>query len=202
MKPIVLTLVAAAALISLSAPSRAQGPGGFQPSPALQAKFKAWQQWRQTHKNVDSLRQTVRGLSAIEQDPKTQLTKPQAKATLAVLNKWRVKPALTDAQALQVNKQLTASLTLPQLQKYAAATARRGGRGGGGGGFGGGRPGGGGPGGAGGPGGPRTPPDPASIPAPHDYNPLNPATLPFPRGRDRAQQEMTQLVAALQAGAR
>lgn len=197
------TMVAAAILAGLaSLPALAQGPGGGPPpSPQMMAKFKAWQNWRHSHKNVDSLRQTLRGLTAIEQDPKVHMNKAQARVELAALNKWRAKPALTDAQALAANRDLTKSLTLPQLKLYAAATARRGGRGGGSGG-GGGRPGGGGGFGGGprggGPGG-RLPMDPASFPAPKDYNPLNPNTLPFARMRPRAQQEMAQLIATLKA---
>ncbi len=129
------TWITTAALLaaSLAAPALAQGPGfgGSSPPPEMMAKIKAWQQWRGTHKHVETLQQTLRGLTAVEQDPKTQMTKPQARAALAVLRTWSGKPSITDAQALAINKKLTDNLTLPQLQKYAAATARRGGRGGG-----------------------------------------------------------------------
>lgn len=200
------TLAALALAATLAAPALAQGPGGFAPPPELMAKIKAWQQWRGTHKHVESLQQTLRGLTAIEQDPKTQMTKPQARATLAVLQAWSTKPSITDAQALAVNKKLTDGLTLPQLQKYAAATARPAGRGGGGGfgGGGGGRPGGGFGGGGGGRGfgGGRGGFDPASFPSPHDYNPLNPSTIPFARARPRVQEQMKELTIALAAAAR
>lgn len=197
-------MTTAALLAAFAAPAFAQGPGGFSPTPEIMAKVKAWQQWRGTHKHVETLQQTLRGLTAVEQDPKTQMTKPQARAALAVLRTWSSKPSITDAQALAINKKLTDSLTLPQLQKYAAATARRGGRGGGFGG-GGGRPGGGGRGFGGGGGGRgfgggRF--DPASFPSPHDYNPLNPSTIPFARARPRVQEQLQELTVALTAAAR
>jgi len=196
-------MTTAALLAAFAAPALAQGPGGFSPPPEMMAKIKAWQQWRGTHKHVETLQQTLRGLTAVEQDPKTQMTKPQARAALAVLRTWGSKPSITDAQALAINKKLTDSLTLPQLQKYAAATARRGGRGGGGGfGGGGGRPGGGGGGGRPGFGGGRGGFNPASFPSPHDYNPLNPSTIPFERMRPRVEEQLKELTVALTAAAR
>ena len=198
------------ALFVLSATAQGQGPGGgaggFQIPPAMQAKFQAWQHWRDNHKNVTSLQRTLGAMSDMERDPRTKLTKPQAQKVLAVIRKWQSKPALTDAQALQVNKQLTAPLSLPQIKKIAMASqGRRGGGfggggggrgpGGGGGGFGGG---GGRPGGGGG----RPPMDPASFPAPKDYNPLNANTLPFARQRPRSKERMAQLTAALAASAK
>lgn len=196
-------ITTAALLAAFAVPALAQGPGfgGFQPPPEMMAKIKAWQQWRGTHKHVETLQQTLRGLTAVEQDPKTQMTRPQARAALAVLHTWGSKPSITDAQALVINKKLTDNLTLPQLQKYAAATARRGGRGGGGGGFGGGRPGGGQGGGRPGGGG-RGGFNPASFPSPHDYNPLNPSTIPFERMRPRVQEQLKELTVALTAAAR
>ncbi len=196
-------MTTAALLAAFAAPALAQGSGfgGFSPPPEMMAKIKAWQQWRGTHKHVETLRQTLGGLTAVEQDPKTQMTKSQARAALAVLKTWQGKPSITDAQALAINKKLTDSLTLPQLQKYAAATARRGGRGGGGG-FGGGRPGGGPGGGGRGFGGGRGGFDPASFPSPHDYNPLNPSTIPFARARPRVQEQLNELTIALTAAAR
>lgn len=191
-----------AAVFLCSATAQAQGPGGggpggFQMPPAMQAKFKAWQHWRDSHKNVSSLQRTLGALNDMEQDPRTKLTKPQAQKVLAVIKKWQSKPALTDAQALQVNKQLTAPLSLAQIKKIAMASQ---GRRGGGFGGGGGRPGGGGgrPGGGGG----RPPMDPNAFPAPKDYNPLNPNTLPFARQRPRAKQRMGQLMAVLAASAK
>lgn len=183
------------------------GGGGFQPPPAMMAKIQAWGQWRDHHKNVVSLQRTLGAMADMEQDPQTKLTKPQAKTVLAVINKWQAKPALTDAQALQVNKQLTAPLTLVQIKKIATASqGRGGGRPGGGGGFGGGRPGGGGFGGGGGRpgggGGGRPAFDPASFPSPRDYNPLNPDTQPVVRARERSKQRLAQLKGALMVSAK
>ncbi|MDQ2800273.1 MAG: hypothetical protein M3Y13_11610, partial [Armatimonadota bacterium] len=178
MKRIAFALLPMTAVFLLTAGAQAQGgfggPGGFQPPPAMMAKLQAWRQWRDNHKNVTSLQRTLGALTDMEQDPKTKLTKPQAKAILAVIKKWQAKPALNDAQALQVNKQLTMPLNLMQIKKIATASQGRGGFGGGrpggggggfgggGGGFGGGRPGGGAPGGG------RPAFDPASFPSPRD----------------------------------
>jgi len=194
-------ITTAALLAAFAVPAFAQGPGpgGFSPPPEMMAKINAWKQWRGTHKHVETLQQTLRGLTAVEQDPKTQMTKPQARAALSVLKTWGSKPSITDAQALVINKKLTDNLTLPQLQKYAAATARRGGHGGGGGFGGGGRQGGGGRLGFGGG---RGGFNPALFPAPHDYNPLNPSTIPFERMRPRVQEQLKELTVALTAAAR
>lgn len=204
-----------AVALTLSTAALAQGPGGpgggggFQPTPQM----KAWQKFRDNHKNYRTLQQTVYGLAELDKDPKTRLTKVQAKKILAVLTPWRAKPTMTDAQALKLSKDLTAPLTLAQLKKLA--TSREGGNR-----MGGGRPGGGGPGGpgGGGPGGPggggnRTagpgapggggrPGGGFTMPAPKEYNPVNPATLPFERMRPRAKQRMDQMMATLQARAR
>ncbi|MEO7714704.1 MAG: hypothetical protein ABIY70_00760 [Capsulimonas sp.] len=218
MKATFKQIIPLAALLALSTTAFAQGPGGggfggpggggFQMSPEAMAKMQAWRKWRDSHKNIGAVGRSVRAISELEQDPRTKLTKPQAKTVLTVLKSWRAKPVMTDAQARKVNQQLTATLSIPQLKKLATMSAdRRGGPGGGGGrpggggpggggGFGGGRPGGG-PGG-GGPGG-RGGFDPSKMSAPHDYNPLNPATLPFERQRPRAKQQMDTLIATLAA---
>lgn len=206
MKPFSFLLLPLVATVALTATVQAQAPGGRPggppPSPAMMAKFQAWRHFRDTHKNVSALQQSLRAIGQMEKDPKTKLNKKQAHAVLAVINKWKSKPALTDAQAREVNTQLTAPLSLAQIKQIAIAGERR--RGGpGGGGPGGGGPGGGGPGGArrGGPGGPggggRM--NPASFPSPREYNPLNPATSPMTRGVDRAKKEMHELMSALAA---
>ena len=199
-----LPLVAVFALTTgaqAQAPGGFGGPGGASLPPAVMAKMQAWRSWRDTHKNVTSLQRSLNAITDMAQDPQTKLTKPQARAILAVIKKWQGKPALTDAQARVVNTQITTPLTLIQIKQIAAAaTQRRGGFGGGGsggGGFGGGRPGGA-PGGAGG----RPGFDPASLPAPRDYNPLNPDTQPMARARERGKQRHAQLMAALTAAAK
>lgn len=205
MKTIQWKLLPMAAVVVLAASAQAQGPGGgppgggFQMPPAMQAKMQAWRTWRDNHKNVTALQRTLGALADMEQDPATKLTKPQAKAVLAVIKKWQAKPALTDVQARQVNSQITAPLNIAQIKKIATASQGRGGfgggrpGGGGGGGFGGGRPGG---------GGGRPPFDPASFPSPREYNPLNPDTQPMARMRDRQKQRHAQLMAALMAAAK
>lgn len=202
MKPFTILLLPLVATVALTATVQAQAPGGRPggppPSPAMMAKFQAWRHFRDTHKNVVSLQQSLRALNEMEKDPKTKLNKKQAHTVLAAINKWKVKPALTDAQAREVNTQITTPLTLTQIKKIVTISQeRRGGMRGPGGGMRG--PGGGGPGGRrGGPGGGMKM-DPAAFPSPREYNPLNPATNPMTRGRDRAKQELHELMSALAA---
>lgn len=211
-----LLLAVLATLSVLAAPITmhsvlAQGPGGgFDPSqmsPEMRANFDKMRKFRDENKQVFALSQTIRAFDAMENDPKTKFTPAQAKTIIAVINKWKVKKALSNDEATVVNKSLTASLTIPQIKTLAAEAARRGpggggGRmGGGGGGFGGGgggRPGGGGgfggggggrPGGGGG----------FKMPDMHPFNPLNPETAVF--GKERAQKRMSDLMTMLQARA-
>jgi hypothetical protein len=157
----------------------------------------------------------MRGLADLESGT-SKLNAKQAKAVLAVITVWKSKPVMLDPQAAKVNAQLLSYLTPAQK---TAVTARRGPGGGGPGGPGGGRPGGGpggpgggrpgrfggGPGGGrpggfgGGPGGRPGGPGGFTMPAPKDYNPINPSTLPFPPMRQRMQDRETALIAALKA---
>lgn len=209
-------VAAAAALALVAVSSAAQGPGGSgfgSPPPQMMAKFKAWQLWRDGHKNVTALQQTLIGLQGLERDPQTRLNKKQAGSVLAVLDRWRTQPAITDAQARQVVLQIKAPLNSVQLKTLSVL--RPGPRG-----FGGPPPGGPGgplpPGGRFGDGPPRGgfggPPPPgvrrfggpppggmnsASFPSPRDYNPLNPSSLPFKRQVPWATQRLADLKATL-----
>ena len=190
------------------------GPGGFRPPPAM----RAWQKWGDAHRNVRAVERTLSGLAAIESDPKTRLNRAQAKGVLAVIGTWRGRSIMTDAQARQVNRQILARLTVAQVKEITAAGMMGGpggppppgGFGGGpgmppppGGRFGGHGPGGPPPRGPGGPphGGFGGPPPggmpPPNFPHPHEYNPLNPNTLPFDRARSRAARRLAALTAAL-----
>src|SRR5918997_1146329 len=90
-----------AALLAVLAPLAAHaqggpppgGPGGFQMTPQMQAKFRAWQQFRDNHKNYQALQQTMSGFAEMDKDPRTQLTKAQARQVLTVIKQWRNKPA-------------------------------------------------------------------------------------------------------------
>jgi uncharacterized membrane protein YgcG len=166
--------------------------------PEVQAKMRAWQKFRETHKNFEYLQQTLAGINEMEKYPTTRLTKDQAKQILAVIKPWRNRPVMTNEQAGQVNKALNKPLTLDQVKKVATApNMMRGGRG-----FGG-RAGGGGGGGAGG-GGQRRPGqfDFSKFPDPKEYNPLNPASLPFEQFRPMATQRMNELMKLLEDRAR
>jgi hypothetical protein len=210
-------------IFSALAPSaHAQGGpmgGGGRPalSPELQKKMEAWRAWGQTHQYVSALRQTVRGLGRLDADPKTALNKVQAKKLLAIIKANNTKPVLTDEQSKKVNEQLIAVLTPAQVP---VLTMRRGGGPGGPGGGGGGR-GAGGPAGAAGGGGMRLAGGqgaaggarmgggrpggagargPMTIPDPHEYNPLNPSTVPMMP--ERAKKSMDDLMKDLETRAK
>lgn len=175
--------------------AQAQGGGGFQMPPEIQAKIKAWQKWRDTHKGISQLQTLMFQLRELDKDPANKLTKPQAKKVLGAIKPWRTKATMSDDQAKSVVKQISGDLTDKQLKKmstFQPPWARMGGGGGGrpGGGFGGGRPGGGGPPGGGRPGG-------FTFPDPKDYNPLNPDTLPFEGMRPQAKKGMDDFMADL-----
>ncbi len=190
-------LALATATFSLSGVAMAQPPGGaggFQPTPEMMAAFKKMQVWRESHKNITQLNQTMRAIMDMDKEPATKLTKDQAKKMWTAVGSWQSKPVMTDEQAREVLKQITMPLNTTQLKKYAAIQAesasRRGGWGGGGGGRpGGGAPGGGAPGGGGGfgggggrpgggaPGGSGRPWDPSKMQM-KEYNPLNVSSYP------------------------
>jgi len=139
-------VLAAGMLLTVSGAAWAQGmPGsgsGF-PPPEMQAKMAAWQTFRDSHRHVRQVERLLSGLSQLDGNSATKLTRAQAKAILPVLQTWHTKPVMTDAQAAQVSKKLMASLTVAQTRKLTAmAAARRG------------------PGTSGGPGGPGGPPPP------------------------------------------
>lgn len=216
-------LLVAAALPLLLSPIAASaqgpgggGPGGFQMTPEMQANFAKMRKFRDNNKQVFALAQTLRAFEDMDKDPKTKFTPAQAKTILAVVNKWKTKPALTNEQATQINKDLTKPLTIPQIKALAAAANRRGGGGGGGrgpggggGGFGGGPGGGGqarmGGGAQGGPGGGRGPGGGGGawkMPELKPFNPLNPATSPFARNKEMAVRRMNEMTAMLAARAK
>jgi hypothetical protein len=195
------TIIAVLATAFAAGSALAQPPAGMpqltpQQQAQMQAKMKAWRDWNDKHKNIQAVGRTLRGIEELQKDPKTKLNKKQAQSVLGVLKTWRNKPTMTDAQALQVNKQLTASLSLTQIKKLATMSQRR--RPGGGAGMGAPRTGNGGQGPSGGPG--RMPRfDPSKMPGPKDYNPLNPKTLPFERMRPRATESLDALMKSLAA---
>ena len=195
--------IVAAAALSASVMASAQGGWGGG-SPEMQKKMDAWRTWYQKNPNVATTRQILNGMGDMMENPATRITKQQAGGILTILSAWKSKPVMKDAQAKAVNAQLTKGLTPAQL-KVIASARRPGQQGGGRGG-----PGGGGgmrgPGGPGGPGGMRGPGGPGGpggagmdVPAPRDFNPLNPDTLPIPFTRQRSKQSYDALVAQLRA---
>ncbi len=196
--------IALSIAIAGTAVAQNQGGGDFQITPAMKAKMDAWRKWRDNHKNVSALQQTLGGLNAIAKDSKSKFTAAQAKTISAVLNKWKAKKSITDAEARTINTAITKPLTTAQLKVMARAQQefgrRRGGPGGGGpgGGFGGGN--GGNRTGNGGGGGQRGF-DPSKMPSPKDYNPLNPSTIPQDRMKERAKTNMDILQKALKTAA-
>lgn len=194
-------VVAAILATAVIGAALAQSPPVTPPSTAPQdfhQAMDAWRTWNETHPNIRAIHRTLRGLEALEEDPTTRFTKPQAKPLLAILETWRNKPVLTDTQAKIVNASLLKPLTKEQLVALTDEPEH------------GSRPGehhgdhfgsggwqshgwGGGSGGA-----PGQPGKPAAAPAaPHDYNPLNPATLPFERVRAHSTQRLDAFILAL-----
>lgn len=190
------TILSALAVTALCVSAvSAQAPGAPQMTPQMQARMKAWTKFRDTHKNVSSLQQTLFGLSALEKDSKTKLTKAQSKTILAAIQPWRKKPVMSDAQALKLNKQITGTLTQSQLKKIITAP-RMGQRSGGMR-----RPSAGAP-GTGTRGDRPRQFDLSKFPMPKEYNPLNPDTLPQERMRTMAKQRMADLTKLLTARAK
>src|SRR2546423_15672346 len=113
------------AALSLSSVGLAQGPGGggpggFQPTPEMQARMKTMQKFNENHKKLATLGRTLRSLPRLEEDPKTAFTKDQARKVLAVYKKWNSKPVLTEEEAGQANKELNAALNVAQIQALNA----------------------------------------------------------------------------------
>ena len=115
MKKLALPL-AAALLLTISGAVRAQGGppgggmGGAAPSPEMMAMFKKFGEWRDKNKSLSSVNRTLGALAEFEKDPKTALTKDQAKKILAVVGPWKSKPIMTDANAKDMLKQVGATL--------------------------------------------------------------------------------------------
>ena len=189
-----LAVLLAVGACALSAPgTQAQGFGGGQMPPEIQAKIKAWQHWREAHKHVSNLQMMLMQLREVDKEPGTQLTKAQAGKILPVMQSWRHKPTMSEDQAEQVSRQISSVLTDKQLKKMATIQPFRM-RGGG---PGGGRPGGGGPGGRPG-GGMGSFPDPPAG----GYNPLNPDTSPMAQFRPQMKKGLDDFMADLQKRAK
>ncbi|WP_395088648.1 hypothetical protein [Armatimonas sp.] len=200
MKKLALPL-AAALLLTVSGAVRAQGGppgggmGGAAPSPEMMAMFKKFGEWRDKNKSLSSVNRTLGALAEFEKDPKTALTKDQAKKILAVVGPWKSKPIMTDVNAKDMLKQVGATFTPAQAKKLAQIMSERGGFGGGGGGGmrmgGGGAPGGGGGG-----------MDVATMKKRFDtmmkgYNPLNFKTVPESPIKERSIKPVKDALAAL-----
>jgi hypothetical protein len=170
--------------------AQAQG-GGFQMTPEMQAKIKAWQKWTEAHKGVSNLQTLFYQVEQLEKAPGYELNKMQAGKLIGIIKPWRTKPEMSDDQAKGVMKSMTVMLTDKQVKKLTTIQtpwARRGGGGSGGGAR---------PGGAGGAGGFKFPDPPKG-----GYNPLNPDTLPFEQMRPMAKKGMDDFTAELQAKAK
>ena len=218
---LVLPLTAAVLLLFSGAVLAQGGPpgggGGFQMPPEMKKAMDDMKKWGESHKNVRQMGLTLRTMGEFDKDPKTALTKDQAKKIWGMVGPWKSKPVMTDAQAKTVNDGIVKVFTIPQIKKLASAQkemqARMGGGGrgmGGGGGMGGGaRPGGGGPPGGGAPGGGGgmgnfNPADVAKrIKASmKEYNPVNVNSYPEGFMKDRFAPAMTTTIKALEAKAK
>jgi hypothetical protein len=198
---------------------RAQPPGGGgAPSPEMMKIFQEMSKLRDSRKNLMGIGTMVGAFAEFEKDPKTALTKAQAKSILAIVTPWKTKPVMTDDQAKQVSAQISKLFTMAQIKGFAqmqkdmaARFGGGGGRPGGGGGMGGGRPGGGAPGGGGRPGGGAPGGgggmggfDPKKMLADmkKPMNPLNPSSIPAGFMRDRTEKRLNDALAALTAKAK
>jgi hypothetical protein len=175
-------------------PPGAGGPGGGQMPPEFAAFRKKMEKFNANNKHFAALTRTLRSLGRLEEDPKTALTKDQAKKLLVIYKAWKPKPTMSNEQAKDVNKQINGILNIAQIKKLNTGGA--GGPGGGGGGFrmggGGGAGGGGGRPGGGGPGGPPGGMANFKFPEPSLYNPFNPSTSPFAKQNPQMAQRFTQ----------
>jgi hypothetical protein len=193
--PVALLALTPAAIAQ--GPPGGGGPGGFQMTPEMQARMKSMQKFNENHKKLAQLGRTLRSLPRLEEDPKTAFTPAQAKKVLAVYTKWKSKPALTEDEAGQANKELNAALSVAQIKALNAGgrggPGGGGGRmgGGGGGGFGGGGGGGFRPGGGGRPGGGPGSGAPFKWVDPKPYNPFNPNTNPLVKANPQMAGRMT-----------
>jgi hypothetical protein len=204
------TVLAAGAFAIGSPRANAQGgfgggPGGGQMPPEIQAKIKAWQKFRDAHKNLTNFGDMLFQVEKMNDDPGAKLDKKQSGALLNLLKPWRTKTTMSEDDAKGLSRKIGGLMTEKQLKamnKIEPPSRRmRGGGGGRPGGGGPGGPGGGGPGGPGGgarpgggrPGGGFTFPDPPAK----AWNPLNPDTLPFERMRPQAKKNLDEFVGKL-----
>ncbi len=101
--------------------AHAQPPGGGGMTPEMQKQIQAWRTFQDNHKNVSALQQTLRAMAEMDKTPTTKITGAQAKKILPILSAWRSKPVMTDAQARDVNKKITAAMTIPQIKAIASS---------------------------------------------------------------------------------
>jgi hypothetical protein len=190
----------AAALLVTSGAAFAQGPPGGMP-PEIQKMMAGFQKYGKSPKG--QLGTTMRALAEFPGDPKTRFTKPQAAAILKIINAWKSKPSMSQDEGGKVNKQITATFSIPQIKKQAQIGAQGFGGGGGGGRPGGGgmggRPGGGGPGGGGG----FDPKRMADmVKRMETMNPFNPGSMPENPRKAQLVERFNKMVSDLQAAAK
>lgn len=193
-----IALAACAATLAWAASgATAQGPmGNLTPAQqqVLQGKVKAWQTFMKNNKHVMTVTQTLRAIGEMNKKPATALDKSQAKTILAALKPWTTRKVMTNDAALELSKAITRPLTERQLKVLASELS--GGQGGGAGSGGGGMMGGRSTAGAG-----RSF-DPASIPDPKPFNPLNPDSMPKSPFTGRAKQMLSELMGQLESRAK
>lgn len=175
----VMSALAAVCVIAGSA--LAQRPGG-QPTLSFMTRVRQWTEWSNENPHFYRLQCTLRCELAVEQDPATRLNHAQAQRLLRTINQWRGKTALTDAQAATAARQLAEPLSPAQLKAlHNDVWLSRFGRL------------------------PRAPVGHSGpmafsqMPAPIDYNPLNPSTIPKPWERETMQLTLTTLIGLLKA---
>jgi hypothetical protein len=169
--------IGAASMSLLANTAVAQGFGGGQMPPEVQAKMKLWKKYSDEHKKATNLGQTVRKVENMNKEDDYKLDKKQSAKMLAIMRTWSSKPSLSEDEAGTITRQINSFLTIKQIKKM---TTMPNGFGRGSGGAAGSRPGGG-PGGAGGrPAGAGGRPGGFSFPDPPKtgINPFNANSMP------------------------
>jgi hypothetical protein len=172
-------LLAASAITLLNISATAQGFGGGQMPPEIQAKIKLWRKYSEEHKKATNLGQTVRKVEGMNKEDDFKLDKKQSGKMLSIMKTWSTKPTMSEDEAGTVTKEINSFLTIKQIKKMTTMPNGFGRPGGGGGPGGGGAGGGGGARPGGGAGGPGGAPGRMNFPDPPKtgINPFNPNAM-------------------------
>lgn len=166
-------------------PCFALAQAGTAASKQIEVKRAAWQTWRGSHPNVIALQHTVVTLSSLQNDPLLKVNAKQASGILAVFDEWGKKDKLSDNRAKSLDRQIKSLLSSAQIQAikdapqlYTRPPQSQS---------------------KGLPGSGRPNLNALSFPWPHDYNPLNAKTAPFPIQRQEMLKSQKRFLKQLKA---